>query len=122
MGYISLYIKVLKEHYVDFKGRAGRTEFWTVVLINAIIGSILAWIGNMINPMVGQGLLGIFNLIVLLPGLGVAVRRLHDLGKGGGWVCINFIPIVGFIWFVIMCIKPGEEGDNRFGAPTTVEV
>ena len=40
MGFISLYLKVLKEHYIDFKGRAGRAEFWTVFLINALV----AWV------------------------------------------------------------------------------
>ena len=117
MGFISLYLKVLKEHYVDFKGRAGRAEFWTVFLINALVAWLLMWGFGLIKPMLGQIIGGLFNLAVLLPGLSVAVRRMHDIGKGGGWIFITLIPIIGFIWFIILCAKVGEEGQNRFGDP-----
>ena len=69
------------------------------------------------SPMAGQVVAGIFSLLVLLPTIGVAARRMHDLGKGGGWVCITFVPLIGGVWLLILCALKGEAGENRFGAP-----
>ena len=63
-------------------------------------------------------LLLLWLLAVILPGLAVEIRRLHDLDKSGWWILISFIPFVGwigsiilFVWFV----GRGTEGPNRFG-------
>ncbi len=117
MGFISVYVNTLKR-YVDFKGRSNRAEFWTFILINSLISSILLKLVGLASPMAGQVVAGIFSLFVLMPTVGVSVRRMHDLGKGGGWIFISLIPIIGYIWFIILCgVKKGEEGENRFGAP-----
>lgn len=115
-GFLDLYMKVLKENYVNFKGRAGRAEFWVFVIISSIIGWLLGFVGGLINPYVGYILYGLFGLAILLPYLGVAARRMHDLGKGAGWIFISCVPIIGGIWFLILCIKAGEPNENRFGA------
>ncbi len=62
-------------------------------------------------------LAGIVSLALLLPSLAVAVRRLHDVGKGGGWIFINPVPIIGSLWFLILLIKEDEPQANRFGEP-----
>lgn len=116
MGFISVYTSTLKR-YVDFKGRSNRAEFWTFILINSIISAILVKLVGFASPMAGQVVSGIFSLLVLMPTIGVAVRRMHDLGKGGGWVCITFVPIIGAIWLLVLCAMKGEEAENRFGAP-----
>ncbi len=54
-------------------------------------------------------------LILLAPTLAVNVRRLHDIGKGGGWIFINLIPFIGGLWYLILMIKEGEPQANRFG-------
>lgn len=54
---------------------------------------------------------------LLVPTLAVSVRRLHDIGKGGGWIFINLIPLIGSIWFLVLLIKEGEKVANRFGNP-----
>ena len=115
-GFLALYMKVLKENYINFKGRAGRAEFWTFILINALIDWILKFVGGLIHPMLGYVLGGLFGLAILLPMLSVAARRLHDIGKAAGWICIIFIPIVGVIWLIVLWIKAGEPNENRFGA------
>ncbi len=115
-GFLALYMKVLKENYVNFKGRAGRPEFWVFVIINAIINWLLSFVGGLIHPYVGYVLGGLFMLAVLMPTLSVAARRLHDIGKGAGWIFIIFVPIIGAIWFIILCAKAGEPNENRFGA------
>ncbi len=58
----------------------------------------------------------IYSLAVLLPSLAVSVRRLHDIGKGGGWIFINLVPVIGSIWYIILTVLPSQRGYNRFGA------
>jgi uncharacterized membrane protein YhaH (DUF805 family) len=53
-------------------------------------------------------------LVLLIPSLAVSVRRMHDIGKAGGWIFINLIPLIGAIWFIILAIKDSEPGANRF--------
>jgi uncharacterized membrane protein YhaH (DUF805 family) len=58
----------------------------------------------------------IFALATLIPGIAVAVRRLHDVGKSGWWYFIVLIPIIGAIWLLILFFTEGEKGKNQYGA------
>ena len=62
---------------------------------------------------------GLFNflyiLAVIIPGLAVAVRRLHDVGKSGWFSLIILIPVVGIIWLFILLCKKGIDGENKYG-------
>ena len=84
------YLKVLKQ-YADFNGRARRTEYWMFALFNFIISFVLGFIDGFIGflgPEIGIGVLGgLYSLLVLIPGLAVSVRRLHDVGKCG-WMLL----------------------------------
>lgn len=125
------YVKVLKQ-YVDFTGRARRTEFWMFALFNAIISIVLAVIDNVIGTgsfasggggfSFSIGLLGgIYSLAVLLPGLAVGVRRLHDTDRSGWWLLIGLIPIIGGIVLLVFFVIEGTRGPNRHGEdPKTV--
>lgn len=112
-------IEILKscftEKYACFKGRALREEFWVFSLAVLVVGGALNTIGMSISNTVGIVVGVIVSLAVLLPSLGVTVRRLHDIGKGGGWIFILLIPLVGAIWFFVLMLKKGEQGSNRFG-------
>lgn len=118
--------KVLVEKYASISGRANRTEFWIwqlfVVVLNIILGVLsfalasvgegAAYVGGVLSVIVG--------LALLIPNICVAVRRLHDTGRGGGWWFIIFVPLVGAIWFLVLMLLPGEPQSNRFGeVPTT---
>ncbi|MGB5855916.1 MAG: DUF805 domain-containing protein [Oceanisphaera sp.] len=113
------YIQVLKK-YAVFTGRARRKEYWFFVLISLIILFILAFIDNAtgtLNEDRGMGLLGgIYSLAVLLPGLGVSVRRLHDSNRSGWWMLIGFIPILGSIVLLVFMLLGSTPGDNQYGA------
>ena len=112
------YIQVLKK-YAVFSGRSRRKEYWYFVLFNLIITCILFFIDSItgtLNAATGYGLLsGVYSLAVLLPALGVAIRRLHDIGRTGWWILIGFIPLIGLIVLLIFFVKDSQPGDNQYG-------
>jgi hypothetical protein len=76
-------IKICFSKYADFKGRAPRAEYWWWVLFTVIANFALGWI-----PVVGW----LVSLALFIPGLSVSWRRFHDIGKGGGWYFLGFVP------------------------------
>jgi uncharacterized membrane protein YhaH (DUF805 family) len=103
------------DHYVTFTGRAGRPAYWWWFLF-AVLVAIAA---NIIDAALGSfGVIsGIAGLALLLPGLSVAIRRLHDTDHSGWWILIGLIPIIGFIVLLIFYLREGDPGENRFGPP-----
>jgi uncharacterized membrane protein YhaH (DUF805 family) len=110
---INWFMKVVTQHYFDFNGRARRAEFWWYILVVLIISVILNVIDSIVHL---NGILGgLFSLALLLPNLGVAVRRLHDINRSGWWLLIAFVPIVGAILLIYWDAQPGTSGANPFG-------
>ena len=112
------YIKVINS-YSDFNGRARRKEYWMFTLWNiifALLASLLDYSFGIVYPLVGYGPLYIaYALFVLVPGIAVTVRRLHDTGKSGWMYLVAFIPIAGWIWLLILFVTEGNEGNNAYG-------
>lgn len=112
------YIKVLKQ-FSDFSGRARRKEYWMFVLFNmifAIVAIILDNIMGLAFEDIGYGpIYGIYVLIVLIPGLAVGVRRLHDTGKSGWMMLLLLLPIIGAIWLLILFVTDSQPGSNEYG-------
>ena len=113
------------KNYANFKGRARRSEFWYSLLFVGVVGVVLGLVmpgtptmlpdGTMIA---GVGLLAsLWQLAVLVPGLAVAWRRLHDVDKGDPYYFMVLIPIVGAILLLVQFAKEGTPGANRFGEP-----
>ncbi len=105
------YLKCLKQ-YADFNGRARRTEYWMFWLINTVVGFILGFIDGFLGLML---LSVIYSLAMIIPGLAVVVRRLHDVGKSGWMYFIVLIPIIGFIWMLILLFTDSQPGSNKWG-------
>ncbi len=112
------YLKVLKQ-YADFSGRARRQEYWMFTLFNMIFGFIAIILDNLLGiamESVGYGpLYGIYTLALVIPGLAVAVRRLHDVGKSGWMLLIALIPLVGAIWILVLFFTDSKKGSNKWG-------
>ena len=117
---MSWYLKALKK-YVVFSGRAQRKEYWLFFLFNLIIELVLMFIDNaagLADTESGYGPLSIlYTLAVLLPGIAVSVRRLHDTTHSGWWLLIGFIPLLGWIVLLYWYISDGTPGANEYGAP-----
>lgn len=138
------------QKYADFSGRAPRAEYWWYFL-----ATILAYIVVMIvESIVGlDGTVGpygplslILMLGLLVPGLAVTVRRLHDTNRSGWWILIAVVPyfivgvvagmalaggsmaglagagllslvaLAGAVVLLVFMVLPGNRGDNRYGA------
>lgn len=111
------YLAVLKK-YAVFEGRASRTEYWMYFLFSVIVSIILGVLDSIlgIRSSYGLGLLGsLYSLAVLLPGLGVTIRRLHDTGRSGWWFLIVLVPFVGWIVLLAFMIRDSQPGDNQYG-------
>ncbi len=106
------YFAVLQK-YAVFDGRARRKEYWMFVLFHIIIAIVISLIeGSLGSP----GILStLYGLAVLLPGIGVSIRRLHDTGRSGWWVLIGLIPILGAIVLLVFMVQDGEAGENQYG-------
>jgi uncharacterized membrane protein YhaH (DUF805 family) len=118
------YLEVLKK-YAEFNGRARRKEYWFFFLISTVISIILAVIDSFtgtISEEAGLGLLsGIYALAVLIPGLSVTVRRLHDTDRSGWWILIGLIPIIGGIALLIFMVLDSTPGGNQYGPNPKIE-
>ena len=109
----------LLDKYASISGRANRTEYWLWVLCQFVLGIVVSAC-MAVSDTLYYVLSGIVTVALLLPSICVAIRRLHDTGRGGGWCFIALIPLVGAIWLLVLMLLPGEPETNRFGdVPTT---
>ena len=104
------------QNYVNFSGRACRSAYWFWILFTFIVSVVANIIDVALLAALGLPILGlIWSLAVILPSIAVGVRRLHDLDKSGWWILSGFIPIIGWIVFIIWACTKGTDGTNRFG-------
>lgn len=129
--------------YADFNGRASRHEFWCFVgfllIVNAICGLVGLGFG------VSQALPGLIGLLLIIPQIAVAVRRLHDLGRSGRELLVPCamltampiafafrgilpkivalgvlgITLLAFANLLTLFLKKGGTVPNRYGAAPT---
>ncbi|WP_291869236.1 DUF805 domain-containing protein [Maribacter sp.] len=102
--------------YADFSGRSRRKEYWMFNLFNALIVVGIVFIGAVLGSEdYVMYPLGIYVLAIIIPGLALTVRRLHDQGKSGWYMLVRCIPIIGGIWFLVLMCTDGEYNSNLYG-------
>ncbi|MBE87215.1 MAG: DUF805 domain-containing protein [Verrucomicrobiales bacterium] len=119
-------------NYANFSGRASRSEFWYWTLFAFILGYGLGFVDGILGvyivdpyfvdpemPEFGEvGGIGLFgglaSAVLLIPGLAITWRRLHDIDKSGAWWFILFT-CIGAIFLIIWHATKGTVGPNRFG-------
>ena len=143
MNFISS-IKTCFKKYIDFKGRASRSEYWFFIWF-----FILLWVGllfageywdesnlfyelsdslyNTLNYLI-IGLIYGFPLICLIPLISVTIRRIHDIGQSGFVILIFFVgffiafllknELIVRIVFIILGVFLTQKsaGKNQFGS------
>lgn len=106
-------IKTCLSKYVAFSGRAQRSEYWwwslfVIVLTYGVMFIEIAVLGTAVLNL-------IISLALILPGIAVSVRRLHDLDRSGWWILIAIIPLVGAIILLVWFCTKGTTGSNNYG-------
>ena len=100
-----------------YKGRAERAEYWWFFLFTFLVGFIVSLIDLLLGTSItisdmgtinesDDQRLGIFTsiaqIILLLPGLAVGARRLHDTNRTGWWQLLWITPILISIPLIII--------------------
>ena len=102
MSYLKAYfLDIITKHFFDFSGKEGRKVFWLFILNCIIISFVLGLISGILST--------IFSLVVLLPSLGILVRRLHDAGFSGWWALLLLVPAIGLIAVIILACLPSKK-------------
>ena len=112
---INNFKKILTDKYFCFEGRAGRGEYWMWVLAICIIGAVISAMARVLPAAIGGIISYLWALAILLPSLGAAVRRLHDINKSGWFILLNFIPFIGQLALIYFLASEGTSGSNQFG-------
>ena len=108
----------LVKKFVSFSGRARRSEYWYFTLFSLIVSMAASIIGGMlfVHHEGDVNLLSsLLSLVLFLPGLGVAIRRLHDIGKSAWWYLIIFVPMIVWIILLVFMCKDSFPGPNQYG-------
>lgn len=117
------YLNVFKQFF-DFSGRATRTQYWMFFLIHLVVSVLLTLVDYFVlgsGLENGTGLLGgIYGLVAFIPGLAIAVRRLHDTGRTGFWILIALIPLLGFLLLILFFIQGSKPNANNWGDPVVL--
>jgi len=139
------FIDTIKSRYIQFSGRATRSEFWYFTLFSLIFTAILTYIDMTLGleyihetmitiPATGDipaseymstesiGYLSTFySLMVFLPTISLSFRRLHDIGKSGWWLFIVFVPIVGVFILIYFYLQDSQADNNYYGSIPTYD-
>ncbi len=106
--------RALTLNYCNFNGRSSRSEYWWFFLFTFVLG-VLVGVVSTFSDTLYSVVSAVVNLALLLPGLGLAVRRLHDIDKSGWNLLLAFIPIVGAIILIVWFVKESDLQPNKYG-------
>jgi uncharacterized membrane protein YhaH (DUF805 family) len=130
------FLDTVTNHYIDFNGRVGRSQFWYYVLVCFVLAIGVGIVGAVTTRLLSS----LFALALLLPNLGMGVRRLHDVGKPGIYILAPIVPtVLGYVFFFMflwplaaLCwlatlaaavvliywyAQPGVDAQNDYGPP-----
>ena len=85
-------------------------------IIFSIVAGFLDGAFGLADASTGYGpIAGLYTLAVLLPGLAVAARRLHDTGRSGWLLLLALIPLIGAIILIVFYVQDSKPGPNKYG-------
>ena len=132
-------ISTCMRKYVTFSGRATRSEFWWFYLFTVLVNLAATFQASsfmsvllerqditehestyFLNNFFFLYLSTITSLILFLPSLAVATRRLHDIGRSGWWIFISFT-VIGIIPLLIWYVTDAKDDENIYGPNPKIE-
>lgn len=117
-------------HLFDFKGRATRSEYllfnvtgviavMAALLISGVVLGLVSALLHLAPPTRNGGAIIIIVMLIYLTffimHIAIGVRRLHDQGEPGIKYLLNFIPFIGFVFWIMMVLKRGDDFENDYG-------
>lgn len=124
LAYVDNFKHTIMGNFANFKGRASRSEYWRFYGITIVLAGIINVLSVLLMNTALASVFGLvslaYNCAILLPSIGLAVRRLHDVGKSGWLLLVSFIPF-GVIYVIYLLAQKGDEGDNQYGSPVSYE-
>lgn len=116
--------KAYINNFSNLSGRARRSEYWYTVLANLVIQISLILLGvifyllspELLSVSIFIGIIYVlYSIAIIIPGLAMIARRLHDIGKSGWFYLITFVPFVGGIIIIVFLATDSEPGENKWG-------
>lgn len=112
-GFNEYFVEYLKTSYAKFDGRISRRQYWMFALYSIIISIIFQILIAILPIFAILGLL--YSLALLVPSIGLLIRRLHDINLPGWWLFIAVVPFVGAIALLLLLCTPGDAKANNYG-------
>lgn len=105
--------------YADFTGRATRSDFWWVWLMNSILflPLYIFWFqialkdAEETDPILGVAIISVYMILAIVlftPSLAVKVRRLRDAGLHWAFIFLHFVPMGGLALLVLLATPTKE--------------
>ncbi len=114
-AFMTYFVDPIKNHYLDFGGKATRTQYWAFVGWNIlvyiaclIVSLILAKIASVLGTLV-LAVYVLFELAILLPSLALAARRLRDGGFTPWLLFVALIPGLGGLILLVLFLMPSKN-------------
>lgn len=124
-------VKLWLKNWKNFSGRASRSEYWWVYLLNVIVMFVVMLIamalvfivvaatngsdaGAGLAMLAAYGLVGLAGLAMFIPSLSLAIRRLHDINQSGWLALLYLIPNIGGIVMIVLEAQPSNPAGARF--------
>lgn len=122
------YLVIGIKRIFDFKGRSSRTEYWLYQLSMliclfpilpliylsdedfGILSEISSWIGLIY--------IILWVIVLTVSYVSISVRRLHDFGRSGWWILLDYLPLIGFVAFICRGLPKGDSNPNKYGKPS----
>ena len=105
-------------NWLNFTGRACRSEYWYFFLSIALITIFLTFLEMSLGLYSYEIEMGpltfLFSLITIIPWISVTSRRLQDRGWSGWWQLLYLTIIFTFV-IVILLMLPAKEDENKWG-------
>lgn len=111
---------LLFKNYAQFSGRSSRSAYWwyflwaLIIGVGALIIDVSVFGLDLDDPSASGPIGTITELVLLIPGITLSVRRLHDVNKSGWWSMIAFT-VIGIIPLIMWSMRAGMSGPNDFG-------
>ena len=120
------------QNYFNMHGRCSRAQYWLAFLGNFCVSLAIAIVVGILQLLlailkIDNGFINfvlaapatLYSLFVVIPGITMAVRRLHDSGKAGWLVAVCYVASIccgiGAIALIVLCVLPGTQGPNMYG-------